>query len=252
MENNKPMKKSVIPRNGAVKKDISLVPQKKKVPKSVAKKVFPLKNKMALGLVGTVIIFLGITYLTYQNLTTIEKNASITKHTVEVLEHLSHILSDLSDAETGQRGYLLTGGLKYLEPYNSGISSVGEEINEVEQLTVDNPAQQERIVLLKDLVKQKENELRETVSLKSEGKSEEAIAIVLSDRGKDIMDNIRFLILDMQEEEERLLEVREKELNSTQIKAKTVLLFGSLIGFFFALFISFFIVQKNRDPYEPA
>ena len=120
-------------------------------------------------------------------------------------------------------------------------------IDDHKKLTQDNPSQHKRIANLEVLVEQKKEELQETVDLRAEGKGDEAIAIVLSDRGKNIMDNIRGVIKDMQIEEEALLEVRQAELSSTQNGVKTLILFGGLIGFFFALFASFFIIQGRNS-----
>jgi len=218
------------------------MPSKGTDPRAVVKKGMTNKGRMIFGLIATAGVFLSILYFTFTNVNKLEENANITRHTVEVLGHLVHVLSALSDAETGQRGYLLTGELKYLEPYNSGVFSVEKEIAEVKKLTEDNSSQQERIANLEILVEQKKAELQETVALRAEGRGEEAIAVVLSDRGKDIMDNIRVVIGEMEDEENELLEVREKELVNTQETTRTIILFGGLIGFFFALFAASFIL----------
>ena len=196
-----------------------------------------------------VVMFLVVSYFTFIDVNKLVQTTNIERHTVEVLEVLEEVIANLSDAETGQRGYLLTGDLKYLEPYNSGIFLVGTHIDNVQQLTKDNQNQQKRVLVLRELVKQKKAELQETVDLQADDKSDEAIAIVLSDKGKDIMDNIRVVIREMRQEEERLHGIRDIELKNTQTFTKTILLFGSLIGFFFALFISFFMIQ-GKDPNE--
>ena len=205
--------------------------------------------KMVIGLVGTLVVLSTVSIFTYFNVNKLEKNENIIEQTLEVIEHVALILSSLSDSETGQRGYLLTGELKYLEPYNSGVFSVGKEVDEVKTLTEDNPNQQERIIVLQELIEAKKEELQETVDLKEQGKGEEAIVIVLSDRGKDIMDDIRDVIREMKREEEGLLASRRAELEKTQDFTRTILLFGTLLGAFFTLFVSFFIV-KSSDPDE--
>ena len=225
-------------------------PQKEKAPKDAVKKGLSLKTKMVFGLVGTAIVFLGIAYVTYQNLTKIEEAATIAERTVETLEVLEEVIASLSDAETGQRGYLLTGDLKYLEPYNSGVFLVGTRIDNLQQLIGDDQNQQDKIIVLRDLVEQKKDELKETVNLQAEGKGNEAIEIVLSDKGKDIMDDIRAVIADMQKDERGLHDIRDRKLEKIQSSAKIILLLGSILGFFFALFVSFFIIQ-GKDPNEP-
>ena len=219
-------------------------------PKKDAPKKNTLNRNMALVSLGTNVVFLSLVFFTYLNINKLVATADIQSHTIEVLEQLEHILADLSDAETGQRGYLLTGKLKYLEPYNFGISNVSESIKVTRELTADNPNQQKRIITLEKLVEEKRAELQETVNLRAEGKSEEAINIVLSDKGKNIMDNIRVVIKDMQNEENSLLAVRKEKFNEEEETIKTLLLFGSLIGIFFGLFGSLFVL-RSKNPNEP-
>lgn len=188
-----------------------------------------------------VTVFLLINYFTFTNVNKLISTSDITRHTVEVLEHTEFIIAVLSDAETGQRGYLLTGELKYLEPYNSGIFLVTEEINIVKKLTEDNQAQQDRIATLEILVEQKKEELQQTVDLKASGQDDEAIAVVLSDKGKDIMDEIRGLILIMQTEEEDLLLIRQAEATRAGKNTSTIILFGSVIGLLASILITLVI-----------
>ena len=54
-------------------------------------------------------------------------------------------LSMMNDAETGQRGYLITGQEDYLEPYHAAVAAIGKSVQRVKQLTEDNPRQQARI-----------------------------------------------------------------------------------------------------------
>ncbi|HEX5269251.1 MAG TPA: CHASE3 domain-containing protein, partial [Gemmataceae bacterium] len=69
-------------------------------------------------------------------------------HTHEVLTTLEQVLSLLKDAETGQRGFLLTGEASYLQPYEDARQSIETSLARLQELTADNPAQQQR---LKDL-----------------------------------------------------------------------------------------------------
>ena len=66
-------------------------------------------------------------------------------HTHEVLGSLERVLSGVKDAETGQRGYLLTGNEDYLEPYSNAVEQVTDELARIKTLTSDNADQQRRI-----------------------------------------------------------------------------------------------------------
>ncbi len=188
-------------------------------------------------------IFLVVSVTTFRSVNDLIESKTIEDHTHEVLQVLESIISNMSDAETGQRGYLLTGELKYLEPYNSGVSTVQGTIEEVTDLTADNPNQQERTPKLKNLVEQKKAELQQTVGLRSHGKNDEAIEIVLSDKGKNIMDDIRSVVKEMKDEEENLLAKRQKDALTDESVTKSVIIIGSLIGLFSALAIAVIISQ---------
>jgi CHASE3 domain sensor protein len=84
-------------------------------------------------------------------------------HTYQVLQNQEKILSLLRDAETGQRGYIITGDERYLEPYNLAVKDVTTKINDVLELTKDNVKQQQRIGTLKSLVTDKFTELNQTI-----------------------------------------------------------------------------------------
>src|SRR5579863_7688721 len=91
----------------------------------------------ALGATLVVLAVIGI--LSYQTTQHFLKNDAMVEHTHQVVETLQLVMSDLKDAETGQRGYLLTGDPSYLQPYNSGSQTVGQDMDKVRVLTQDNP-----------------------------------------------------------------------------------------------------------------
>src|ERR1035437_5858416 len=79
--------------------------------------------------------------------------------TMRVLQAAGLLRATLQDAETGQRGYLLTGDLRYLEPYQSALSKQSQARQNLRQLTADNSGQQARIGKLDRLVETRLSEL---------------------------------------------------------------------------------------------
>lgn len=136
------------------------------------------------------------------------QNAASLEHTHQVLFQLEQTQTLLTDAETGQRGYLYTGDPKYLAPYNRAIEEVDVEIDQIATLTADNPVQVRGVARLRVLAEEKLGELARTIALNQAGKPAEARSIVLSDRGLQVMDSIRTLIDSMGQEETRLDAVR--------------------------------------------
>jgi PAS domain S-box-containing protein len=104
---------------------------------------------------------------------------------------LAGLLADLRDAETGQRGYLLTGQEQYLAPFVSGSASVGRKLRSLKEVPLQDSVVQQHLSKLDPLIQLKLAELSRTVALRRVGRDREAMAIVLGGEGKQLMDSIR-------------------------------------------------------------
>jgi signal transduction histidine kinase len=111
--------------------------------------------------------------------------------THEVLASLASTISLLKDAETGQRGFIITGDERFLEPYQAAISQIAGEMSRFAALTADDPDQQRRGIEIKWLVANKLAELQETIDLRKNGQVGASLEVVLSGRGQRLMDSVR-------------------------------------------------------------
>jgi PAS domain S-box-containing protein len=127
----------------------------------------------------------------------------------EVQAKIESLLSELKDAETGQRGYLLTGRDYYLEPYNLAVREIPGRLEDLRKVAVDQ-GQQARLVSLRPLVATELAELKETIDLRRTGGAAAALQALSTDRGKQTMDQIRDAIAAMQAAEASLLEDRSQ------------------------------------------
>ena len=118
-----------------------------------------------------------------------------------VVQELRNTESLLTDAETGQRGYLYTGKVQYLQPYNLAAAQIDAHLQNLNAEIGDNPAQQTKAADLGALIHQKLDELAQTISIFQSGNAEGAKARVMSDRGFHIMQGIRSLVKEMEQEE---------------------------------------------------
>src|SRR5205807_9001259 len=98
------------------------------------------------------LILLGIGILSYRSTIRDEVDRGWVTHTHIVLETLQEVLTDVTQAETGQRGYILTGEEKYLDLYKAGLDQMRREMKQLRKLTADNPRQQDAITLLEQTV----------------------------------------------------------------------------------------------------
>lgn len=145
-----------------------------------------------------------------------QKEASLwVKHTQEVLTELETTLSTMKDAETGQRGYLITGDESYLEPYKTAISQIDGQIQNLKRLTADNPNQQRRIASLEREINAKLRNIKEDIYLRRTKGFEATRQFVLTGVGKQEMDDIRGEIIQMKQEENQLLERRTSQAEAS-------------------------------------
>jgi CHASE3 domain sensor protein len=165
-------------------------------------------------------------------------------HTHEVIQESERLLGSLRDAETGQRGFILTLNDSYLEPFSEGVTKTQTQLSLVRKLTEDNLDQQVLLSHIENLIFKKISELEKTVKLSQQGRSEEAIKIVNSDFGKNVMDSIRKNINKLISVEEALLVQRKEEY--LHQKSNLITLFYVEFSFL-ALLIIFacFYIQKT-------
>ena len=193
---------------------------------------------------GTALVIMAVlSTVAYNNISNLTSTASQVEHTHEVLGELEAVLGWLKDAETGQRGYVITREDRYLEPYNAALDGIGDSIAHVRELTIDNPVQTQRIDDLKPFVDDKFEELLETINLRRNETFEAARDVVLTDAGKSIMDNIRLLLDAMSSAEEVLLVERSAAAESAASTAKTILIAGTVLAVAVLAAIAYFLTR---------
>jgi len=144
-----------------------------------------------IGLAVVVVFFVTSSVMGYFKIRSLRDNSQMVAHTHDVMDALADILSLVTDAETGQRGFLLTNEGRYLEPYTLALDQIDVRVEELERLVADNPEQQSRLPMLRRNIAAKRAELAETIELRRARGAEFALAVVLSDRGKGAMDTLR-------------------------------------------------------------
>jgi signal transduction histidine kinase/ActR/RegA family two-component response regulator len=118
-------------------------------------------------------------------------NRAAARETIEYQEQLSGLLSLAQDAESGQRGYLLTGEKSYLEPYQKAVEAIPGQLARIDAMTSSNDQLTPQVSHIKDALAQKQAELAETIALYDKGDATKALELVRSGQGKAAMDDIR-------------------------------------------------------------
>jgi methyl-accepting chemotaxis protein len=203
------------------------------------------------GLALAILVVIG--GASYRSIARLTDTAALRAHTYQVLEKLEAVLSDMKDAETGQRGYLITGEERYLEPFRAAQSAINQDVKVLRELTSDNVNQQRRLDVLEPLMNGKEGkfaELQETIDArrdKAKGFAA-ALQIVLTDKGKKVMDDIRKTIDEMRSEENALLKTRSDEADASARNATFTIIFGTLVAVMVMALAGFIITRDISRP----
>jgi PAS domain S-box-containing protein len=199
-----------------------------------------MRNRLTLLWTGIVLLLLVLAlngYVTLHSFHRLTRDNSMVQHTQQLLFEAEHLENLLVDAETGQRGYLYTGEERYLDSYERAIREVDGQMAVLASLAGNDPEQQASVHRVAELAQAKLEELAATVQLARAGHAEEAKAIVLTDRGKNLMDDIRRAIAEIENEEVRLQNARVKESTANTRLATSAFVFAT--GVAAAVLLSF-------------
>jgi len=155
------------------------------------------------------------------------------------------VLSLLKDAETGQRGFLLGNDESFLEPYNAGAAGIRAALDEIGRLAI-GPDETALVAKIAQLSNAKFAELGQTIALKREGKTQDAIDVVASRRGKLIMDELRALLTrQLKLLAERRVSLREEI--STSLGYNAILGIGASVLSLILVCVSVLIAANSLD-----
>ena len=185
-------------------------------------------KKIAVGFALSFALLAAMGLVAYRTIDSLTRTSYGVTHSHAVLEHLANVLSRLTDAETGQRGFVITGDDAYLEPYRTGTAAVPKLMDELRELTADNPNQQRRIADAEPLVEAKMAELKRTIDLRRTAGFDATLKVVASGEGKRAMDDLRRILAAMEHEERDLLQQRAADVEAGASSARATLLFGTI------------------------
>ena len=189
-------------------------------------------------------------WFAYQNMHDMVESERWEAHTHRVIQELGDLLSSLKDAETGQRGFIITGEQSFLEPYETSLALVSTRLADLRRLTADNPQQQQRLAAITPLVAAKLLELKETMALRETQGFTAASQAVMAHLGKSLMDQIRVLAVQAQNEEEQLLKdrtaIREEDTRQTIRSILLGVALGSLALLLLFIYLRWELASRRR------
>lgn len=200
---------------------------------------------VTVGLAVVMVFFIVNGFLAYSNIQALIDNNRKVTYTHDVITGLDNLISLLKDAETGQRGYVLTGVDRYLEPYDAAISALNEQVAIVDRLVADRPEEAERMTQVKARIGNKLEELQQTINLRRSRGLNAALAVIESDRGRNEMDAIRLQVNLMKSQEEQM---RADRMADMQVAYRTALVTGyltSALGFLLSLTVGWLMRRAS-------
>ncbi|MEO7773706.1 MAG: response regulator [Steroidobacteraceae bacterium] len=200
-------------------------------------------------LVGYLVAILAvglIVLLSWQSQRTRIVAAERVTHTLQLLEQLESLLSSIKDAETGQRGFLLTGEQLYLSPYTNARAAYPGTLANLHSLIADDPEQQQRLSAIEVLIGDKMTEVDQTIAMMRGEKTQAALALVRNDSGRESMDRIRALLGDMAREERTSLARRQASWQASIAQAELVSWVGGSVLLLLILVAAILSSREHR------
>ena len=161
-----------------------------------------------LAAVPLFLVLAGVVYLTVAFAENERQEQDWVVHTYQVIDSLRAVLADAADAETGQRGYLLTHRQSFLAPFHAARGRVARDLDRFQSLTLDNPGQRKRAMTLRALVEGRLQLLDKGILVSALGTPVPPPLMALMDRGKAAMDTVRAVVAAALGDEQHLLAQR--------------------------------------------
>ena len=203
-----------------------------------------------LGVIGgfalMLLLLVGNLMITRHQLSSQVDSQRQSAHSRHVLLEITQVELLIRDAESGQRGYLYTGNPQYLAPYQYSVHAIQPHIDNLAQLVSGNPSQLAKVETLRKLAAQKINELDETISLYKSGKQDAARALVVSNTGFHLMDQIVTTSNSITDAEESLARSRLADYRQNVRRTIFSLYLASGIAALGLLFLALYILREMR------
>jgi len=209
------------------------------------------RNLAILGMTVTTLLLVLVGGLQWRSGNDFRTSGEWTVHTRTVLLDLESLLTCTLDAETSQRGYLLTHKESYLDPYQHSLTSINDQVQTLRLLTSYNPKEKSDLDRLEILIKTKSDEMAQAVAMEKAENHAGALQIIDSGYSKSTMDKIRSTVRTMQDSETNLLHLRDEDYQrNSQINSELSVLMTLLgLGFTIAI-ISFFLLRRFEQMHE--
>jgi two-component system sensor kinase FixL len=204
------------------------------------------RSKTGAGLGLALAIFAVACWRAYTTTTEFIATTHHIQHTHRVRERLSSVLSLLKDAEIGARGYVITGRRAHLKPYEVATSRIERSIRDL-RLSLQDPAQQQRLATLVPLIAQRLDALHEVIGVRATRGLVAAAAALDRVPGRTLVDKIRATANVMRNAETVRLKQQEEAARAGTKRTLETLAVGALLSFSILLLIFYLLDRENTQ-----
>ena len=203
---------------------------------------------ISFGVASTALVLCALLVLEWKGGAAAVESFEWVSHTLEVQRELTTVEARISEAESWQRGYLITEDPAYLTQYAQATGDVRTRLYNLRQLVADNSAQLRRLLIIESLSRRKVSELDSTIRLVRSGKRDVALAVVRTRYSDSLMTAIRTSLRSMTDEEATFLRGRQRLLVTELREADMVSL--ALSGGLTLMFVALLVLARGAEHYR--
>ncbi|OJT17161.1 chemotaxis protein [Archangium sp. Cb G35] len=207
-------------------------------------------KKIALGFGLSLLVLLAIALVAFQGAQQLVQTTGGLVESRDQARSVREVRMLILDAETGQRGYVLTGEERYLEPYQRAIQTLDSQIARLRSDLADDPEQLARLNRVEPLIREKLAEMAEIIRVRQQRGLNPALEVIQTDRGKALMEQIRAAITEMVTIEDDQWIAFEKEARNSSQRSMVVLGLGTLLGLLVVSLGSILITRTITGPLD--
>jgi signal transduction histidine kinase/DNA-binding response OmpR family regulator/CHASE3 domain sensor protein len=200
-----------------------------------------LTRNLAIGFGFSILLLLGSSVAGYLSIQNLLSSSKWVNHTYEVISNLNNVISPIREAETAQRGFLITNDPVYLDPFHGSFEESLAALEKVKVLTADNVQQQVRCEQLRELINKRFNKLETLIRSKQESNLIDTKQLL---SGKAYMDSIGMIVSDMKNGEQALLQNRTSKFEYFSSYTPVIIVISSVFAILIAVF---FYVRVRND-----
>jgi len=207
---------------------------------------FTFRQQVFAGFAVSVLLILLVGILSYNSINRLEGDSALVDHTQHVIKTSTDLMQQMVDAETGMRGYVATNNPDFLDPYKSALPIIKADIVQLSDLISDNPGQVKRVESLTVLVNEQLAILKLNIDTRPAKGLDFMVQHNMLINGKHGMDQIRALVNEIKDTDNKLLATRKASSEQAASSALDIIMIGSVV-FLLIIIVLFFYIQETFE-----